>query len=175
MRWNTRQAEEWRAPRRAPAFTLIELLVVIAIIGLLSSIVFASLNSARVKARDARRIADLREVQKALELYYADHGSYPTTGGAWWGTEPQGGVACYGNRGAGAIPGLVPAYISSIPRDPNPSVGHCYLYRSDGKDYKFIAHQTMEACTAGQCPLQDPKRSGQRTSAVFSSDRSRHW
>src|SRR3989344_2432781 len=51
-------------------FTLIELLVVIAIIGLLSSVVLASLNGARVKARDARRVADLKQLQVALELYY---------------------------------------------------------------------------------------------------------
>ncbi len=60
-------------------FTLIELLVVIAIIGMLSSVVLASLNSAREKSRDARRIADLKQVQTALELYFDDQSNpeYP--------------------------------------------------------------------------------------------------
>ncbi|PIS13297.1 MAG: prepilin-type cleavage/methylation domain-containing protein, partial [Candidatus Tagabacteria bacterium CG09_land_8_20_14_0_10_41_14] len=51
-------------------FTLIELLVVIAIIGILSSVVLASLNSARKKARDARRVADIKQIQLALEMYF---------------------------------------------------------------------------------------------------------
>ena len=59
-------------------FTLIELLVVIAIIGILSSVVVASLNSARKKARDARRVDDVKQVQLALELYFdANSGKYP--------------------------------------------------------------------------------------------------
>ena len=53
-------------------FTLIELLVVIAIIGILASVVLASLNSARKKGRDARRVADIKQVQLALELYFRD-------------------------------------------------------------------------------------------------------
>jgi|ETNmetMinimDraft_2_1059921.scaffolds.fasta_scaffold68837_2 prepilin-type N-terminal cleavage/methylation domain-containing protein len=61
-------------------FTLIELLVVIAIIGILSAVVLASLNSARQKSRDAKRVADLKQLQLALELYYDDNTStYPAT------------------------------------------------------------------------------------------------
>jgi prepilin-type N-terminal cleavage/methylation domain-containing protein len=58
-------------------FTLIELLVVIAIIGLLASIILASLNTARQKGRDARRIADLKEMANAMEL--ANSGTLATT------------------------------------------------------------------------------------------------
>jgi prepilin-type N-terminal cleavage/methylation domain-containing protein len=60
-------------------FTLIELLVVIAIIGLLASVVMASLNSARAKARDATRVAQIAQFQRAIELYYDEHGDYPGT------------------------------------------------------------------------------------------------
>lgn len=58
-------------------FTLIELLVVIAIIGLLASIILVSLNSAREKARDTRRVADIKQIQIALELYYSKYGTLP--------------------------------------------------------------------------------------------------
>ncbi len=60
-------------------FTLIELLVVIAIIGLLSSVVLASLNKARSKARDNKRISEMRQLQVALEFYYDKYGSYPNS------------------------------------------------------------------------------------------------
>lgn len=60
-------------------FTLIELLVVIAIIGLLSAVIIAPIQSSRKKARDAKRVSELREIKKALEIYFDDNGSYPST------------------------------------------------------------------------------------------------
>ena len=61
-------------------FTLIELLVVISIIGLLSSVVLASLNTAREKARDARRKSDLNQIRTALLLYFDKYDNWIQTG-----------------------------------------------------------------------------------------------
>ncbi len=59
-------------------FTLIEILIVIAIMGFLSSIVLVGMSGFRAKGRDAKRIAEMREVQNALELYFSAYGRYPT-------------------------------------------------------------------------------------------------
>lgn len=61
-------------------FTLIELLVVISIIGFLVSAAVVAINNARAKSRDAKRIADITAIQKALEMYYDKHLTYPSTG-----------------------------------------------------------------------------------------------
>ena len=60
-------------------FTLIELLVVVAIIGLLATMSVVALNTARAKARDTKRIGDVKQIQTALALYYTDNGGYPAT------------------------------------------------------------------------------------------------
>ncbi|MBU6310620.1 type II secretion system GspH family protein [Patescibacteria group bacterium] len=60
-------------------FTLIELLVVIAIIGILSAVVLTSLNSARVKGRDAKRVADIKQLQLALQFYFDKYQTYPAS------------------------------------------------------------------------------------------------
>jgi len=87
-------------------FTLIELLVVIAIIGLLSSVVLASLRPARAKARDARRTLDIKQMQIVLELYYDDNKSYVSSGD----------VILDANSAMSAQ--LVPKYISKLPTSP---------------------------------------------------------
>lgn len=101
-------------------FTLIELLVVIAIIGLLSSVVLASLNGARIKGRDARRLADVQQIQVALELYYGSQTSpsYPVYSSA------QGTAAT-------VLAALVTGgYMPAIPDDPLGGTYH-YVYRSN--------------------------------------------
>ena len=62
-------------------FTLIELLVVIAIIGLLSTLAVVALGNAREKARDSKRLSDVKQIQTALELYFNDNSSYPVETG----------------------------------------------------------------------------------------------
>lgn len=75
------------AHKSKKGFTLIELLVVISIIGLLSSVVLSSLNQARTKARDTRRIQDMQTLKNAIALYRSDHNNdvppFDPSGGSW--------------------------------------------------------------------------------------------
>lgn len=106
-------------------FTLIELLVVIAIIGILSAVVLASLNSARQKSRDAKRISDLKQLQLALELYYGDNNSvYPATLSVGVGTTF-----------------LAPAYIPVIPVGPGAS--ETYVYAALGSGASCTSYHLM--------------------------------
>jgi len=104
-------------------FTLIELLVVIAIIGLLASIILVSLNNARAKARDARRLSDWHQIALALELYAdANSGYYPSV------TTVGCSVANWTNI---LSPALVTTYMSTLPRDPSNSGNYQYQYGSN--------------------------------------------
>jgi len=60
-------------------FTLIELLVVIAIIGLLSTVIAAPIQNARKKAKDVKKVAELKAVASALDQYAESNGKYPAT------------------------------------------------------------------------------------------------
>lgn len=62
----------WKLKIGSKGFTLIELLVVIAVIGMLASIVLVALGPARARARDAKRVADIRQISSAMELCYGD-------------------------------------------------------------------------------------------------------
>lgn len=152
------------------AFTLIELLVVISIIGLLSSVVLSSLESARVRSRDTARKVTLRELQKALELYFSANGSYPISylsGAGWYSSEPGDQLP---NNSGDWIPGLSPTYMGSLPRDPRPGKSNAsctvnaplwkgaYIYRSDGQRYAIAAHCSPEGAFSIQNVFYDPIR-----------------
>src|SRR5690348_11775776 len=62
------------------AFTLIELLLVIAIIGLIATVSIAAVGGARAKGRDEKRVTDLKQIQKALELSFEPGSGYPVVG-----------------------------------------------------------------------------------------------
>lgn len=96
-------------------FTLIELLVVIAIIGVLSSVVLVSLNTARIKARDASRISQLGQIRTALELHYLDRGYYPQSGCGW---DCNGYRYSYNAASWDALAADLAPYMGELPVDP---------------------------------------------------------
>jgi len=120
-------------------FTLIELLVVIAIIGLLATMVAASLKNPQAKSRDARRVADIKQIRSALELYFSDVNFYPT-----------GTIATVAQNGTlGVSPRLMlsstngfntsvasATYMGKVPADPGVDSGYVYTYAStNGSTY----------------------------------------
>jgi len=121
-------------------FTLIELLVVIAIIGLLSSVTFASIASARRKALDVQRIASAKQIAQAIEFYFDTNGTYPN-----WAISPyasSGGVCGYGNTWCTLETSLSP-YISSLPKDPTLEVRWQYKRANNLRKLNFLFLHSM--------------------------------
>lgn len=110
-------------------FTLIELLVVIAIISLLSSVVLASLSSARASARDARRVSDMQQIMTAIELYRNQHGYIPGHGGACDLPEAADGSENTKLRDEShCIVQELEKVMTTVPTDPTAGNGFYYAY-----------------------------------------------
>ncbi len=117
-------------------FTLIELLVVIAIIGILSTLAVVSLQNARKSARDAKRIADVKQMQTALELYFNDWQTYPTSSSV-----------------TSTIASGTYVYMVTVPSAPTPPDGtscnannNAYIYTQDGSGASY----TITFCLGGK-------------------------
>lgn len=107
-------------------FTLIELLVVIAIIGLLASVIIASLSTVQAKARDARRMEDLNSLQKALALYSSNAGTYPI----------QEVAATLVNASGAGLSLINSEAMSTMPKDPtDPTYTYKYSSNAIGTTY----------------------------------------
>ncbi|GEM_PF-2434045 len=108
--------------------------MVIAIIGLLASISVIALNTARAKARDTKRVADVKQISTALELYFNDAGRYPTaaefTTGSLYSTSTNGTTT----------------YMATVPLAPDPPDGNCsqannnynYVETENGAGYQLV-------------------------------------
>ena len=152
--------------KTSSGFTLIELLVVIAIIGLLASVVLVSLNNARIKARDAKRLTDMRQIQTALDLYYQKNGQYPNAACDPLGN--CGSATCGGWDSSGDGEFIIALkndkVLSISPADPRNSGGACggtygyryYRYGADpggncdpcrGKAFFVLGFNTSESVT----------------------------
>jgi uncharacterized protein (TIGR02145 family)/prepilin-type N-terminal cleavage/methylation domain-containing protein len=118
--------------KQKQAFTLIELLVVIAIIGILASIAVVSLQQSRRNARDVKRLADVKEIRTALELYFSENFSYPES--------IEGGIADEDT-----------IYLDTIPTAPTPVDGNCsaesnqYVYHREKGSFYILSF-----CLGGQ-------------------------
>jgi len=135
------------AIKKRGGFKLIELLVVVAIIGLLSSIILVSVIAAKIRARDAKRLADLYQFSKALEMYFNDNKGYPTA--------PAGGVLL----SAANVANMVPNYLNKMPVAPIPPDLPCsdasgkgnnnYWYEGDFTGNNLASAYTITFCLGG--------------------------
>jgi prepilin-type N-terminal cleavage/methylation domain-containing protein len=130
-------------------FTLIELLVVIAIIAILSTVVMTGLNSARAKGRDAKRLSDIKSLQKALDLYYDTCGGYPAfgAGGAYVGIGTTGGLLTTTFDGTCDATNEFGTVMNPLPESPQPN-GDAYTYCSTADGAAIGAPSCDDTSTA---------------------------
>jgi prepilin-type N-terminal cleavage/methylation domain len=108
------------------SFTLLELMIAIVILGVLSALISGNFITSLKKGRDARRKADLEQIQRALEMYYEDKRAYPT--GLTFGQKLCETPSC---------PSTEKVYMQKVPNDPVSS--YSYQYQSDGTYYRLFS------------------------------------
>lgn len=115
-------------------FSLIELMVSIAIVAILTALIIVNIASSRAKARDAKRISDIAQIQLALEQYFTKFNIYPTSDE-------------YAGTSGVPIRNIVPNFLSKIPVDPN---GPAYVYAPDTVNnyYDYILSAELENKTS---------------------------
>lgn len=146
--------------KKTHGFTLIELLIVIGIIGILATLAVVSLTSAQQTARDAKRITDIGQIRNALELYWSQYATYPTTDLSDWSSLGDALTA-----------------ISPMPVDPDhvsKSTAYWYIFEKSSGDKYFVAadledpkHQALQQDDDGTVPVH---QTGEEWVAINSID-----
>lgn len=125
--------------RTTAAFTLVELLISVSIISILIAIGIASYATINKQSRDTKRKSDIEQVRSALEMYRAENGSYPATGGGIF------------TAVSSLSSDLIPTYIPSIPTDPRVVSPYIYQYKAtnaaNGLYYGYCLSGTLESST----------------------------
>ena len=161
---------------RKLGFTLVEILVIAAIISLLSSVIFASLNGPRLKARDASRKASLRQVFSSLEVYYTKYGAYPSTGA----TGPTNGGTT-STQGTWLQALVTDGFFPKAPVDPvnvdqgpwcwggNSAKNTIFTYASDGQHFILCGwmENTGDSSTLQYQDVPNPWNTAQTLRANF--------
>lgn len=110
------------------AFIFIAILGILIIPAILFSTVFLSLGSAREKARDARRQADISQIRVSLEMYYSEHNNYPSS-----------------------LNELSPEYFPNLPVDPSTNQPYQYQLQQNGTDYDYKVCTRLESTKTQKC------------------------
>jgi type II secretion system protein G len=118
-------------------FTIVELLIVIVVIGILAAITIVAYNGIQDRAANARAQSDIKNVQRLVEAYNADNGSYPSTGGL---SVIRSDANCTGgSKQADWVPSVTNALPQSSANRGQSGGRGCYMYSSDGTSYVLSA------------------------------------
>ncbi len=130
-------------------FTLIELMIAISIVIILSVVGFVVFSSTQAKARDGKRVQDLQQIQVALEEYYQDHGSYPSSLGL-------------------LAPSTGKKYLATIPSDPKTNLPYSDFSTIDcsGNNCKSYEIKAVSETNSGADPTDKSHFTGTPVTTV---------
>jgi len=134
-------------------FTIVELLLVIVVIAILAAVTVVTYTGITVRARNAKVLSDISQVNKQIEAYNAINGHYPVTSatvisGASTSSTVLSDTGCsVGTSGAAWVPSLT----TTLPQSDHNTgsgvggQGGCYMYQSDGTSYILSAWNMLDS------------------------------
>ena len=137
--------------QKQKGFTIVELLIVVVVIAILAAITIVSYNGITANAQFTKLKSELSSVNKAILLYYADNGVYPSSTASctngWCGWDQVTGDAF--------VPNVSPKYITVLPQMPTENVAQdAFLYHSvNGTSYRLMRYSNSLPSNELNSPL----------------------